>query len=455
MSKFHSTMSRRDFMKRLGLGAAGLGTAAVVGPNFHDLDELKSASQKQFKLPWYVKQVDQPTIEIDWTQVVRSDKKINGHAGIPYGTRLSGGDKFMDPVRKPAEDLIKKHFPNWKGDTLRDAAVYWGTKSAERAPTSFEMPKKAPPPDAYGLPRYEGTPEENYIMVRNLVRMMSPVPLLGVVALDQNTRKIFWDNTGVKNIVFEDAPEAYQTTTKMVIPNKNQYLLTAPFYSPQVGARRHPSLQSTAGELTPIANSRWTQNVLQEFFYALGYEGNTVYNIVNATPSYIVSGTGENSRQGFNAVNAAYGSMSTGFWQLVTNFPMEPTGPIDGGVTRFCKSCKICAEMCAYGAIGFDDDISWDHTAIPGSPPGFKGWRYDAMACAHCGCGCVAVCPFNGPKDSWIHTLAAATVATTPIFDSFFASMERTFGYGMWDPESFWTEDNAPLLGYSGSFLNS
>jgi epoxyqueuosine reductase len=37
MSKYHSTLSRREFLKALGLGGAGLGAAAIASPVFHDL----------------------------------------------------------------------------------------------------------------------------------------------------------------------------------------------------------------------------------------------------------------------------------------------------------------------------------------------------------------------------------------------------------------------------------
>jgi hypothetical protein len=37
MSKFHSIVSRRDFMKVLGIAGAGLGATAATAPVFHDV----------------------------------------------------------------------------------------------------------------------------------------------------------------------------------------------------------------------------------------------------------------------------------------------------------------------------------------------------------------------------------------------------------------------------------
>ncbi|MBW1854724.1 MAG: twin-arginine translocation signal domain-containing protein, partial [Deltaproteobacteria bacterium] len=68
MSKFHSSITRRDFMKGLGLAGAGLGATAAATPVFHDLDEVLSTGEDittQGKRPWWVKEVDKPTVEID------------------------------------------------------------------------------------------------------------------------------------------------------------------------------------------------------------------------------------------------------------------------------------------------------------------------------------------------------------------------------------------------------
>src|SRR5271157_1554246 len=81
MSKFHSIVSRREFMKGLGLTGAGLGAAATLtAPIYHDLDEMISSDQGQMKRPWWVKsrELENPTVEIDWSIMYRSDGQWTG-----------------------------------------------------------------------------------------------------------------------------------------------------------------------------------------------------------------------------------------------------------------------------------------------------------------------------------------------------------------------------------------
>ena len=68
VSQFHSIVSRREFMKALGLAGAGIGATSVMSPASYDLDELISSPQSLWKRPWYVKQRDlyNPTNDVDW-----------------------------------------------------------------------------------------------------------------------------------------------------------------------------------------------------------------------------------------------------------------------------------------------------------------------------------------------------------------------------------------------------
>src|SRR5208283_148748 len=95
MFKFHNTVSRRDFMKFMGIAAAGAGGAALVAPVFHDLDELSSSSLATQKRPWYVKERDfyNPTVEVDWTLLTRRNPTHTGQEvptnTIYYGARAT------------------------------------------------------------------------------------------------------------------------------------------------------------------------------------------------------------------------------------------------------------------------------------------------------------------------------------------------------------------------------
>jgi len=50
MSKYHSTLSRREFLKALGIGGAGI-AAAIAPIAFSDLDEMMASPLAEFKRP--------------------------------------------------------------------------------------------------------------------------------------------------------------------------------------------------------------------------------------------------------------------------------------------------------------------------------------------------------------------------------------------------------------------
>lgn len=119
MSKFHSSVSRREFMKGLGLTGFGIGVNAATS-GFHDIDEFVANKAVGMKYPWYVKRVDQPTTEVDWQTIKRFD--------------ATGGWKeeyfFVNPtVQVPLlMQQIKQDIANKvPGRTLRDHALFVGS----------------------------------------------------------------------------------------------------------------------------------------------------------------------------------------------------------------------------------------------------------------------------------------------------------------------------------------
>ncbi|GGP59985.1 hypothetical protein GCM10009347_27930 [Shewanella algicola] len=59
-------VGRRDFMKMLGVGAGAVGAISIGGKVFANMDEAIASPYGDRNLPWWVKEVDEPTIEIDW-----------------------------------------------------------------------------------------------------------------------------------------------------------------------------------------------------------------------------------------------------------------------------------------------------------------------------------------------------------------------------------------------------
>ena len=101
--KYHSTVGRSDYMKMLALGRA---KAEAGTPSFHDLDEVIASPVAEWKRPWWVRGVDELTVEVDWDSKQRFDgrkmqqvswAKYVGEEAAKRLTKLTGGSyKAMD-----------------------------------------------------------------------------------------------------------------------------------------------------------------------------------------------------------------------------------------------------------------------------------------------------------------------------------------------------------------------
>lgn len=59
MDRYHSSISNKDFMQGLSLSEKGKDSS----DEFRDLDQMLSASE--LNKPWFIKEIDVPTVEID------------------------------------------------------------------------------------------------------------------------------------------------------------------------------------------------------------------------------------------------------------------------------------------------------------------------------------------------------------------------------------------------------
>ena len=67
-----STVSNQVRMKSMGLDEGNGGDSAQ---KFHDLDEVMASPLAEWKRPWWVRTVDEPTLEVDWDGMERFDAR--------------------------------------------------------------------------------------------------------------------------------------------------------------------------------------------------------------------------------------------------------------------------------------------------------------------------------------------------------------------------------------------
>ena len=448
MSKFHTTVTRRDFMKGLGLAGAGLGAAAATAPVFHDLDELASSSLPH-KHAWYAKELDVGTVsgaEMDWSMAKRYDSRTTNY--VETGDRKEVDNRAWK----------KERFPDYQGMSLKGEAVVRAEQIAGRGPstnwdgslrdTTMRGPSDYGPDPGYT--KWTGTPEEALKMLYSAFRFFGAAQV-GVIPLTTNTKKFVAKHISGRehNFVSDSVPS--RTDTEIRIPNSysNILMFTTMEASSEV---RHAPASTTSGY-----NQYY--RVLGRVHYFLnsigwGHLDGGRWTMSNAFAA--LGGIGEHSRASFVITSYRYGNMLRGVHRIFTNLPLAPTNPINAGVSRFCKTCKTCATLCPYDCMPTGDP-DWEpedslDTAAGNYIAGFKGWRryFLTRSCAFCK-GCQATCPFNG-ADTMVHSLVRATQATIPIFNGFMANMHDVFGYGDRDPDTFWEMD-MPMGNFDADFV--
>jgi epoxyqueuosine reductase len=453
VSEARKKISRRDFFRIAGISAgATVAASAFAPPPLRQTSGKMADPAGRPAQPWWVRTVDAPTVEFDWNKIERYDEQMGTVRG-PGFAKYVGQDE-VDRLNKVAADMQKQRLlDNVPGYTLKDQALY--DSHGVRVGRSFLGPQKAATPEERGVPKWTGTPEEAARLLRIALRHYGAATT-GFVELDDNTRKLVYSNDpDGKPLVFEDIDEAYETDEKRAIPLKAKWMVVYTVRMSEETLKRAPT--PVGAQTTSLAYNRseQIQVQLQEFLRGLGYQGlgESSTNALGIAPAFaVLAGLGELSRLN-RLITPEFGPMVRVF-TLITDLPVATDKPIDAGIMEFCAHCKKCAEACPSGALSFDDLPTWE---VRGgwNNPGHKAYFEDSVKCltywreeAGTNCGiCFAVCPFAKKDKSWVHTWVKGGVATLPVLDSFFRSMDDAFGYGAQkDPELWWHLD-LPELG--------
>ena len=368
----HSTVGNKARMKAMGLdygsGSAD-GREQDQANGFADLDDAMASKSAEWKRPWWIKEVDKPTMDIDWAVTERFDQtQIQQMAWRKY----VGDEKADELIKRRGEKYKQWMLENRDGYTLRDRALDMATRNSGSAPVTFhgswhkkqmahadetaELRKKRieknltlnlPPVmthEEMGVPRWEGTPQEHARMIRAALRLFG-ADQVGYVELNENTKKLIfqYDAMDGKRIEFENADQPYETDEKRVIPDRARSVIVFSVkMSEELVKRKHggmpTGLSSTA---TGIAYGQ-AKNILdrlQNFLHVIGYMGlsGSWYNGLGIAPAFgVLAGLGEIGRIN-RMISPEYGPLQRVF-KLVTDLPIEPTKPIDAGIMNFCDT---------------------------------------------------------------------------------------------------------------------
>ncbi|MEL7563209.1 reductive dehalogenase [Dehalogenimonas sp. 4OHTPN] len=465
MNKFHTTVSRRDFMKGLGLAGAGLGGAAALAPAFRDMDEL-TASSAQFKHPWYVKErdYDNPTVEIDWNVFQRWDRttKVLG-ANLPL-TATNSAHGALHPEIKQYIDLkangrdieyMKEKFSTYQGPSLRDYSVANASSASDKLPSPNFVGATTgvtiPTPESRGLAKWNGTPEENLQTITNAFKFFGATRVR-VMEITDKSKKLFYKNsTSGMPYNFKDveAPEEI-AKTEYVIPNKAKYLILYSCLEATDYVRQAP-----APTYSGYCHGHKVQANVHYFLGSMGFMHIEAGGFTPASGVGSFAGATEHSRSAMVGTSYSHGNLFRWMGRVVTDMPLAPTRPISAGIERFCVDCMTCAHGCPYESMPLGEK-RWDHEnpeeeKVKNYLPGYKGWRLYNFRCPRCK-SCHGQCVFNGGDEALIHSIVRNTQAVTPLFNGFFANMHDVFGFGTRNPDEWWKHD-VPTFQFDPTYL--
>jgi reductive dehalogenase len=466
MPDYHSTVSRREFMKALGLGGIGLGLSSMSGPVFHDLDEAMTSPMAVMKRPSWVKEVDKPTVEIDWNNIGAYDgADVMWEKGYAKAVGPQQLDVSLRTAAMNRKNWILQNKPGW---TMRDYAFLQARFMMRAAFTdtrncqTFLGPQNSPTPESLGLPRYEGTPEENARMVRTFLKTHGCSEVAFCELDTDTTEKILYkcDAAGVPYLIKDvDQPEEHISPdgdSYRIIPKKARWVIVYSIRMSDELLRRAPTYLSYRTAFIIYELQTMVQSWLQNFMRTLGYMclgWHTITSSLGSTTGFgVMSGLGETCRT-MHLITPEYGQTERIFC-AITDLPLAPGKPVDFGAFNFCKTCKKCADFCPARAIPNSTEPEWTPNAFY-HRSGLKTWYRNEAQCrsymfqVDTSCGiCAAVCPFSKLYKSPYHDVVRTITSNTHTFNRFFRKMDDFMGYGLCSQdeiEQYWDHEVKPF----------
>ncbi|MFQ6086469.1 MAG: reductive dehalogenase [Candidatus Bathyarchaeia archaeon] len=326
-----------------------------------------------------VKRAEEPPYVIDQSKLRRFDGENIIFERVMWDSSWEG---YMRMYDEKAPNIITEGKPGYSRVDFALAYASWIVYDAFKG--GFSWTKIKPyrtPVDTIGIDwtkmRYEVDDQHKMSIHIKRVAKLFGASLVGVCKLNRD-----WLYADIK------IPEKFENAIIMAVEMDASGIATS------------PAVPAAAATGVGYSKMAFILACVGEFVRNLGYEAIQCGNdTALSIPLAIDAGLGELGRNGL-LITPQYGPRVR-LCKIFTDLPLEPDKPIEFGVEKFCKKCKLCARHCEAGAISMDDEPSFE-VACRSNSSGALKWYVNAERCYLFWCEnsvdcstCIKVCPYN------------------------------------------------------------
>lgn len=445
-------VNRRDFLKASGtasaiLGSIGLGAAgyasgknpkSYLGWQFAEgADQYFDRKSVEVDMPTYqiVGETSRPDLSKGWSgrraKFAMQWKKETGWEGLEPSLQKHYTDhpEDFELDRSFIEEIRPKHEKDQRkyGHQFRIAEAWSNAMTAVRPPRITEPPEIADFPERNSdgnlpEPAKMKAPVKTSKLIKKIAHELGS-SFAGISKL--NPDWVYQDLGKNRGFTSTEVPKHWEYAIVVGVPMAWDTMYANPNYGTSFDAY---------GRISIIAER------LTAFIKSLGYTARPHsplggYDLM-VPPFVIDAGLGEQGRHGVAILPEVGCNVRPAI--VTTNLSLIPDKPIDFGVQDFCKSCKICAEVCPSGAIPTGDKVV---------VRGYRKYQLNQARCqnfwfsnlGNIGCRlCIAVCPYTR-KANWIHRTARQISINDPsgLTDNILIKMQKWLYPGP-DPKDYY-----------------
>ncbi|MCL2007706.1 MAG: reductive dehalogenase [Treponema sp.] len=431
-------ISRRNFLKGVGVAALGAGLAASVpltiselrpkrGNSIDDFYEI-SPDIRRFDLRNNVR--SRASWDQEYAARVREAQALSAEV-VAARTRLELAFMTATGVVMGA---YGNPLQNWPQDH-NGGILSW---------RPYRM-RFFPPDD---MPIWEGSPEEASKLVKRFAIDIGasdvgigPVDPRFVYTHERNGMPIeFSDSAKIPEVVRRANGESAE-----VIPTNMKYAISVLSLMPYEMVMCSPDPVGASVSQLGYSRGNYSVAMIAEFIRALGYNAIPMgpESTAMRVPLAIAAGLGEGGRNGLLISHKLGPGVRIAC--VFTDLPLQLDHVVDFGVRKFCDTCGLCAEHCPVGAVSHEP-MTWEGPNIS-AQSGIKRWYINAEKChlfnssqsSTC-LNCIRSCSYFKPQGFWTHDPFGITVA--PVFGGrLMSTLDEWMGYGKkLSQEDYWNK---------------